>query len=106
MYDETMAAEGNPDDTAVAQYNQALDRYVAAIKAFQGTHPDHNDAYQFFINARNKHLQAAGVDDPVERTSMMQFEEGALVGRALRNGKDPAEMIYNLARALGFKGLN
>lgn len=83
---------------------QLLERYAASVRQFKSTARDWDDAYQFLGQAIDKDLEARGYDDPMERARMIQYEEGAMVGRALKAGKSPAEIIYNYAKTKGWKG--
>ena len=85
-----------------ARERQFLDTYAASAKAFSDKNPDFNDAYAHLAKSVEAQLIARGYDDPVERKNVMDYEEGLLVGRAMKAGKDPAETIYSLAKHFGY----
>lgn len=89
---------------AASAERQMLEQYAGSVRAFSQKSPDFNDAYQFLAKVIDDDLQARGITDPVERTRIMQYEEGVMVGRVMHQGGDPAELIYNYAKKRGYKG--
>jgi hypothetical protein len=47
-------------------------------------------------------LQIAGVLNPAERLQLIQQEALGLTARAVQAGRNPAQMVYELARAYGY----
>ena len=79
-----------------------IDRYAQSVNVFAEKNPDFHDAYKFGTAAVIEDLKARGYDDPVERENVLKYEEGMMIGRAMKAGKDPAEVIYNYARSRGY----
>ncbi len=86
------------------QTQELLNRYAASVRTFKREAQDYDTAYQFVADARDRELEMLGWDDPAERANRLQYEEGVIVGRALRTGKDPARVLYEYAKARGYKG--
>lgn len=83
---------------------QVLDTYARATHEYAAKVPDFKDAYDYLAQAVDAELLARGYTDPIERQNVLQFEEGRLVGRAMQQGKNPAEVIYGLAKHRGYTG--
>lgn len=78
--------------------------YNAATEMAQKV-PDYQDAYKYAINSRAQELVALGTP-PQAVASILQQEELRLIDTALQNRKNPAQAIYEFARARGFQGAN
>lgn len=91
---------------AQRQTQEMLNRYTASVRNFSREHKDFGQAYQYLTDTLDAELQARGYDDPVERSNLLQYEEGVMVARAMAAGKDPAEIVYNYAKHRGFKPAN
>lgn len=81
-----------------------MDKYAGSVRTFKRDAPDYDAAYQHLADVRDRELEALGFDDPTERANRLQYEEGLIVGNALRSGKDPARMLYEFAKSRGYKG--
>lgn len=100
----TQGQQKAQQQTDLQAQNQAfLNRYSASIRAYTEKEPAFRDAYPYLAESVDKELQARGFEDPNERAQILQQEEAAIVHRAWNDGKDPAEVIYNLAVHRGFK---
>jgi hypothetical protein len=90
------------DETAqtqrVAQLNQIA--YQSAT-AFKEQAPDYPDAYRYAINSRAQELAALGTPQN-DIPQILQSEELSLIDTAIRNNRNPAEAIYQFAKARGF----
>ena len=80
------------------QINARMQEYEAD---FIETNPDYNDAAKHFREARILELQEQGYDGE-ELTKALTSELVGLVARSLQSGKDPAEVVYRLAKNRGF----
>ena len=76
--------------------------YQAATQ-YQQQVPDYQDAYKYAINSRAQELVALGTH-PQAVASILQQEELRLIDTALQNRRNPAEAIYQFAKARGFQG--
>ena len=90
------------DETAqtqrVAQLNAIA--YQSAT-AFKEQAPDYPDAYRYAINSRAQELAALGTPQN-DIPHILQGEELSLIDTAIRNNRNPAEAIYQFAKARGF----
>lgn len=75
----------------------------AAVKEmeFMKETPDYNDAGNFLKQSRLNELMALGQDSFSATQSIVQ-ESLALAASALQQGKNPAEMVYSLAKSRGY----
>ena len=71
--------------------------------AFTKDHADYQDAVNFANAARDKELQALGVEDPGERSGMILDEAIQAARYALKVGADPANYFYQQAQGRGYK---
>ena len=76
--------------------------YQAATQMQQMV-PDYQDAYKYAINSRAQELVALGTH-PQAVAAILQQEELRLIDTALQNHKNPAQAIYEFAKARGFQG--
>ena len=76
--------------------------YQAATQ-YQQQVPDYQDAYRYALNSRAQELMALGTPQHVI-PDILQREELSLIDTSLRNRKNPAEAIYQFAKARGFQG--
>lgn len=83
----------------VQQLKQAA--YSAASQYSQQV-PDYQDAYRYAINSRMQELVALGTpSDAVQQ--ILQQEELNLAETAIQNRRNPAEAIYEFAKARGYQ---
>src|SRR5438552_730179 len=88
-------------DAAAAPLNPA---YLADAQAFVERNPDFIAGYRHLQHSRDQELALAGHDDPAIRLEIIKAEERDIVIRALHGGASPAERIYALAKARGYRG--
>jgi hypothetical protein len=90
--------------TQQQQYIERLQQvaYNAAEDARQRI-PDYYDAYKYAINSRAQEHLAMGVPRD-QIAAVVQQEELVLIDRAVRAGRNPANDIYQMAKARGFQG--
>lgn len=93
-------------DQQTQQRNQALATVSAAMTEyetdFRELNPDYNDAARHFMNARMEELKDTGLEGQA-LTIAIQNDFAGIVSRSIAAGKDPAEIIYNMAGRRGFK---
>ena len=70
---------------------------------FQQSAPDYSDAYRYAINSRAQELIALGADQQ-SIPQILKREELSLIDTAVRAGRNPAEAIYQFAKARGYQG--
>lgn len=73
--------------------------------AQQFTHqqPDYPNAYNHLIGFRDRELQIMGYRDPAQRQSILQNEAQMISDAALAEGVNPAQRVYELAQAVGYR---
>ena len=77
--------------------------YLSDARGFVERNPDFIAGYRHLQHSRDQELALAGHDDPAVRLEIIKAEERDIVIRALQNGASPAERIYALAKARGFR---
>ena len=85
-----------------AQQLNALDTsYRQSWSAFAGKQTDAIDAYNHFVAVTGQFLAMQGV--PQERVNqLIENEERKIAAAALQQGRNPAELIYNAAKQMGY----
>ncbi len=86
-----------------AKQRSTLEQYGQAVSQFKRQNADYDEAFQFLIDSRDKEL-AFVHDDASERSNRIQYEEGYLAAAAMRQGKNPGQVFYEMAKARGYKG--
>lgn len=89
------------------QQQQQFQNFVATYQAksaeFAVKTPEFKKAYNFLLTNRDAELQQMGFTDPTQRKAIMQNEEIGIVDQAFRNGVNPAERLYAIAKFRGYK---
>lgn len=81
---------------------QLLQRYAADVEKFKADTPDMMDAYAHVMKARHAELEAIGIDNPAQREEIVQREELQVAWEAYQRGKNPADVVYKMAKARGY----
>lgn len=66
--------------------------------------PDYQEAATYVQMIRNAQLEAIGLVDPAARAQQLAMEALNLAANAQQRGQNPAALIYNMAKASGWKG--
>jgi hypothetical protein len=92
--------------TADRQRAEALATVSSTMKDyeddFKELHPEYPDAAKHFMDAYASELRDTGLEGN-DLTAAMQNNFAGIVARSVAAGKDPAEIIYNMAVRRGFK---
>jgi len=92
---------------AAAQQRATVQQYAdwaaAQEQEFAKTQPDYRDAYRYAAEVRDKELQALGYSDPAVRANITRMNTAEIVSNALQQGRNPAELVWEYARARGFR---
>lgn len=88
-------------EQAIQGQTQFVNSYRSAAQEFSKTNPDFKDAYNHLIQSRTEEHLAAGYTKQ-EADQIIVEEEMAIASRAMQNGVNPAERIYNLAKVRGY----
>lgn len=76
--------------------------YQTDAMSFARENPDFGAAYAHLLNSRGAMLEAQGYDNETIKKTLIAEERG-LVERAKATGKRPAQMVYELAKHLGYR---
>jgi hypothetical protein len=87
---------------AQAGVQQLTVRASAMEREFAAQNPDYDKASAHLFEMRRQELIAAGWDDPAEIQTMMVNEATGLAARALQQGRNPAAIVYELAKLRGY----
>lgn len=82
--------------------NEVATTYQRDAGAFAAKEPAFAEAYVYLIQQRDQELLLAGVTDPKQRERQIVSEEKGLVKGAIKQGKSPAELIFNMAKGRGY----
>jgi hypothetical protein len=74
---------------------------VAAEHQFKTTTPDYDEAIKHLINARGSELSALGYQRQ-QAIEIMQAESKQLTTQSLQSGRNPAQVLYELAKVRGY----
>jgi hypothetical protein len=100
---QTQATQGVRQTQAQMAEQQLQDHYRNDAISYAQATPDFGDAYQHLANARAAELELLGMTDAAQRKQQIIQEERDIVIQALRMNKRPAELIYNMAKAKGYR---
>ncbi len=75
----------------------------AKEREYMQQNPDYEGALQHLMNARHAELTEVGVTDPLQRQQILSNEYLTVADLALKQGRNPAEVIYNLSKGRGYK---
>lgn len=94
--------QGQQTQQTQAQQFQAFQQQVRALTAdFIKTAPDFQDAYVYVRNGRVADLRALGYNDQQINETLFR-EEATLADTSIRNARNPAETIYEMAKRHGY----
>lgn len=84
------------------QLQQAVTHVTNLENQFRQAKPDYDAAFKHLMDAKTQELAVFGINDPA--VVAQEINRGAMNISmiALRNGKNPAEIIYDLARQAGY----
>lgn len=83
--------------------SQQLQAAIASSEAeFRQTQADYDNAVQYVIEARARELQLHGLNQ-VEISQAIADEAQDIVRSAIRQGRSPAEMAYQIAQSRGYR---
>jgi hypothetical protein len=86
-----------------AQVQASVQQRAAALESdFRAANPEYDAAANYLTDMRNKELVELGWTDPVERRMQIAREALEVADRALKESRNPAEVIMGLAKIRGF----
>lgn len=83
------------------QSRQYQAHYESSTREFAAKTPDYGEAFKFAVEARDKQL-AVFEADPQKRVQTIERELHNLNIQALNSRRNPAELVYNLAKVWGY----
>ncbi len=91
---------------AAAQQRTAMQQTADWARAqeseFSKEQPEYHDAYRYAAEARDRELQALGYGDPAARANIIRMNTAEIINNAMSQGRNPAELVWEFARARGF----
>ena len=99
---EAGSAQQAAEVAEAAQVNQLAEVARAEAWEFARKTPDYNDAYNHFVRARDAELAVFGYP-PAMRANLITQEELQIAAQSFAAGRSPAETLYTLAKARGFR---
>jgi len=89
-------------EQAVAAENaQILSDYKENAAEFKESVPDFDDAYGYFVKSRIEEFKSLGYGDE-EAVNAAYIEEMNIARHLISQGKNPAEVVYNMAKVRGW----
>lgn len=82
---------------------QMVERYRQDVTKFSSETPDFFDAYRYLTQTRQAELRVLGFTDERAIGEQLVMEERNLASTALGKGKSAAQMMYELAKAKGYR---
>lgn len=70
---------------------------------FRRTVPDYDTAFNYLIDFRKKELALVGITDEDSQINEIRNNSAAISRAALAQGRNPAEVVYELAKQYGYK---
>jgi hypothetical protein len=89
------------EQEAYAQMQQQMATYERHTQDFVRKTPDYGEAANFLRETRQRAL--SHFMSPQEVQQRIEYEEGLLAGKAMNDGKNPAELFYAMAKEWGYK---
>jgi len=91
---------------AASQQREAVQQYAswatAQEREFARSQPEYHDAYRYATETRDKELQALGYTDTATRANIVRMNTAEIINGAVQQGRNPAELVWEYARARGF----
>jgi hypothetical protein len=95
-------AERHATGTAQVEVNQLYNRAAAGELEFARANPDYGDAMAFLAGTNDRFLTAQGYAPP-HRAILLQQQKLAVARKALAEDRNPAEVLYEMAQAIGWR---
>jgi hypothetical protein len=84
-------------------YAALTERVNASEQAFRQAHPDYDQASQHLLDAQDRFLQSF-YPDPNVRAQVLRQQATNVLAQAIQQGRDPAQVLYDAARNVGYTG--
>lgn len=83
------------------QMKNFIDTVNSQVSTFKTTHADYDDAYNHLVKTRVADFVDRGMNATQAREAVGK-EEMEIAARAVQNGKNPADIAYNMAKRYGY----
>lgn len=100
---ETSTKAIDEKHTTVRTETERLNAFKSSAESFMQTTPDFTSAFDHLAKGRHIELQLAGISDEAQRNAIIGRDARALVAQAEKEGKNPAQRLYDVARARGYQ---
>ncbi len=94
-------AQQERERQAQTQYATLTQTVAAAEQAYRAKTPDYDQAAAYALQMEDKRLSAF-YPDPAVRAQVLRTEAAQLLAQLVREGRDPAEGLYQMARNMGY----
>jgi hypothetical protein len=101
-YNQKKWAEFQQQQQQNAYRDQLTTAYQRSLHSYMAVEPAFKDAYEHALKSRAQELTAYGMSEG-EIDAALKNDQLQLAETAIRQGKNPAEMIYKFAEARGFQ---
>ena len=86
-----------------AQMRQLTQHINTLEQQFRSQQPDYDEAFRFVQERRLRDMDAIGIASPEQKQQALYQEILGMSGRAIQEGRNPAELVYSLAKSWGFQ---
>jgi len=86
-----------------AQMRQLTQHINNLEQQFRSQQPDYDEAFRFVQERRLRDMDAIGITSPEQKQQALYQEILGMSGRAIQEGRNPAELVYSLAKTWGFQ---
>lgn len=94
-------AQKTEQDKNTSVVRSIMDYAVTKENEFKAITPDYDEASVFLMESRKDELTELGYSE-AEIVQMIQGEKLTIAAQAKQQGKNPAELVYNIAKRRGF----
>ena len=89
--------------TQLQEVQQLQSTINAQVNEFVKDNSDYEQALNFVSQRRAQDLSALGITDPVAQQQIINTEAWGIAQTSLNNNKNPAEVVYSMAKSWGYK---
>lgn len=87
----------------IQEVQQLQNTINAQVNEFVKDNADYQDALTYVTERRTNDLLALGIIDPVQQQQILNTEAWNIAQTALQNNKNPADVVYTMAKSWGYK---
>lgn len=85
------------------EFQQFQAQVNSQVNQFREQAPDYDQALQHLVDARTNELKAFGIEDPATVNQALQQEAIGIAQHAIQHGRNPGEVVYELAKLRGYQ---